>query len=80
MVNIATPPRKPAISPPLYFHRPEEVQQELKAAGCSRHVATLPVEGPGWLPLGERFDEEWADPKRRGRLMDVVQAWRPSQV
>lgn len=55
-----------------YFHRPEEVQQELEEASL-RHRATLAVEGPGWLPPGERFEQEWHDPAGRARLLEFVQ-------
>ena len=56
-----------------YFHRPEEIGQELTAAGLE-HVATVPVEGPGWLPRAESFDEEWANPERQARIVTAVQA------
>ncbi len=67
------PTSKPGYFTTAYFHRPEELGEELIAAGL-RHVATVPVEGPGWLPAPERFEAEWADPERRARLLATVQA------
>jgi hypothetical protein len=69
------PTGRPSYFTTTYFHRPEEVQQEMEAAGL-RHTATLPVEGVGWLPAtsAERFDAEWTDLDKRARLLDIVQA------
>src|SRR3954451_1628451 len=45
-----------------YFHRPEELQAEVMAAGF--HGATvLGLEGPGWILSG--FDRRWANPRQR---------------
>lgn len=54
-----------------YFHRPEDVRQELEAAGF-RDCAVLGVEGPGWI-LGD-FEERWDEPALRDNLMDVARA------
>ena len=67
------PTDNPGYFTATYFHRPEEVQTEFTAAGL-RHTATLAIEGPGWLPQRERFDQEWANPERRTQLLAVVQA------
>lgn len=58
-----------------YFHRPEEVQDEIEAAGLA-HLATLPVEGIGWLTetTDERSKAEWGDPVKRQRLLELVAA------
>lgn len=52
-----------------YFHRPEELGQEVEAAGLE-HVRTLAVEGPGWML--KDFDMHWEDPVRRSQLLDIV--------
>jgi ubiquinone/menaquinone biosynthesis C-methylase UbiE len=52
-----------------YFHRPEEVGEELAEAGLE-HVRTYAVEGTGWL-LSD-FDARWEDPLRRERLLEAV--------
>ena len=54
-----------------YFHRPEDVRQELEAAGF-RESAVLGVEGPGWI-LGD-FEERWDEPALRDNLMEVARA------
>jgi hypothetical protein len=54
-----------------YFHRPEELAEEVEAAGL-RHEATLGVEGPGWLL--QDFDPWWADCGRRERLLAVARS------
>ena len=58
-----------------YFHRPDEVQAEIEAAGLA-HLATLPVEGIGWLTetTDERSKAEWGDPVKRQRLLELVAA------
>lgn len=54
-----------------YFHRPEEIGAELRAAGLV-DALTLAIEGPAWL-LAD-FDEQWADPARRERILDALAA------
>ena len=54
-----------------YLHRPEDVRQELEAAGF-RDCAVLGVEGPGWI-LGD-FEERWDEPALRDNLMEVARA------
>ena len=49
-----------------YFHRPEELRDELAAAGVLE-ARVLGVEGPAWL-AGD-FDTRWADPVLRGDMM-----------
>ena len=52
-----------------FLHRPEELRAELVEAGFAM-VELVGVEGPGWLAAN--FDERWADPARRNRLLDLV--------
>ena len=52
-----------------YFHRPDELQREVVAAGLEL-VALYGVEGPGWI-LPD-FDERWRDPARRSVLLEAA--------
>jgi SAM-dependent methyltransferase len=52
-----------------YFHRPEELATEIKAAGMSV-AAVLAVEGVGWL-LGN-FAAWWENPARRADLLSAL--------
>jgi hypothetical protein len=54
-----------------FFHRPEELRAELVEAGFAV-VELVGVEGPGWLAAN--FDERWADPARRNRLLDLLRS------
>jgi hypothetical protein len=52
-----------------YFHRPDELAEEGRAAGLS--VSDVyGIEGPGWI-LPD-ISERMADPRRRAALMDVA--------
>jgi len=52
-----------------YFHRPEDLRQELETAGF-RDVSILGVEGPGWMVPD--FDLRWEDDAMRNDLLDVA--------
>jgi hypothetical protein len=52
-----------------YFHRPEELRDELLAVGL-RVQGLYGVEGPGWI-LPDLADR-WADPERRNSLLHVA--------
>lgn len=54
-----------------YFHRPEDLRQELGDAGFT-DVRVLGIEGPGWM-LAD-FDRRWADPELQRDIMDVARA------
>jgi len=54
-----------------YFHRPEELRQELGHAGFEP-VELFNVEGPGYLVTN--FEERWADPQRRDVLLAAARA------
>ena len=54
-----------------YLHRPEELADELRAAGLE-HVATLAIEGPAWLL--QDLDSQWQDPRRRQTLLWIIRA------
>lgn len=52
-----------------YFHRPEELRDELLTAGL-RVEGLYGVEGPGWILTD--LTERWADPQRRNALLQVA--------
>jgi ubiquinone/menaquinone biosynthesis C-methylase UbiE len=52
-----------------YFHRPEELREEVTAAGFQM-VALCGIEGPARM-LAD-FDERWSDPRRRGDMLRVA--------
>jgi SAM-dependent methyltransferase len=52
-----------------FFHRPEELDEELVDAGYSV-IELSAVEGPAWLAAD--FEARWADPIRRARLLDLT--------
>jgi ubiquinone/menaquinone biosynthesis C-methylase UbiE len=54
-----------------YFHRPEDLRQELETAGC-QDVGVFGVEGPGWIVSD--FDRRWADPALQADIMNVARA------
>jgi ubiquinone/menaquinone biosynthesis C-methylase UbiE len=60
------PTGRPEFFTTAYFHRPEELEEELIAAGL-RFETMFGVEGPGWL-LWER----WDDPDDRANIMQVA--------
>ena len=58
-----------------YFHRPEELIAEMRAAGFDV-IELVPVEGPCWLAKGSEsgFTECWLDTDRRNRLLELARA------
>ena len=54
-----------------YFHRPEDLREEVMGAGLEVE-GLYGVEGPGWI-LPD-FAERWADPARRETLVQVARA------
>ena len=52
-----------------YLHRPEEIFDELVAAGL-QHEATLAIEGPAWLL--QDLDAQWDNPERRSTILSLV--------
>jgi ubiquinone/menaquinone biosynthesis C-methylase UbiE len=54
-----------------YFHRPEDLRQELEGAGF-QDVTLFGIEDPGWLVPD--FDIRWADPVLRNDIMEVARA------
>jgi len=54
-----------------YFHRPDELQTEVRSAGFKCH-GVFGLEGPGWM--FSDFDARWADPRKRSDLLRVARA------
>ena len=54
-----------------YFHRPDELGDELTAAGFA-DAQVLGVEGPAWMVAD--FDARWADPVLHADMMTVARA------
>jgi len=52
-----------------YFHRPEDLAQELLQARFTG-VRVFGVEGPGWLVAD--FDARWTDPAGRDQILKVA--------
>lgn len=64
------PTGHPAYFTTAYFHRPEELASEFVDAGLS-HVATLAVEGPGWLLAN--LDARLGVERRRAVLLETLE-------
>ena len=65
------PQQRPGWFTTAYFHRPEELEIEMAAAGFS-DVEVLGLEGlAGWLP---NLDARWADTHDRQMILDVLAA------
>jgi ubiquinone/menaquinone biosynthesis C-methylase UbiE len=63
------PKEVPGYFTTAYFHRPEELAEEIKEAGFS-HLRTIGLQGPSWL-LGD-FDEQWEDLERKKIILEVL--------
>lgn len=53
-----------------YFHTPDALRADWQAAGL-QEPRVLGVEGPVWIAPG--FEEKWAIPSHRRRLLDIAQ-------
>jgi ubiquinone/menaquinone biosynthesis C-methylase UbiE len=62
------PVRYPQWFTTAYFHRPEELVDEVSRAGFDA-VSLYGVEGPGWL-----MQEHWSDPDRREQMLLAARA------
>lgn len=65
------PNNHPTYFTTAYFHRPEDMKIEMKAAGLS-HEKSLAVESFAWL-LGD-FDQIWIDTTRRENMLAMIRA------
>jgi ubiquinone/menaquinone biosynthesis C-methylase UbiE len=63
------PTDNPAYFKTAYFHRPEELAQEVGEAGFKR-AQVLAIEGPVWSAA--HFHEIWADPGDREKVMQFL--------
>ncbi len=61
------PERRPEWFTTAYFHRPEELAEEVQAAGFAVQ-AVVGIEGPGWI-LSRQL---WDDVSRRAQLLDAA--------
>jgi len=52
-----------------YFHRPEELQDEVRSAGFEL-VGVYGIEGPARTFAD--FEERWADPRRRAGMLRIA--------
>jgi ubiquinone/menaquinone biosynthesis C-methylase UbiE len=52
-----------------YFHRPEELAEEISQAGL-QHERTVAIEGIGWLL--QNFEEWWQDEMHRANLLEII--------
>ena len=63
------PANHPAYFTTAYFHRPEELADELREAGFE-NARILAIEGIAWS--GARFRDTWKDPAQREKLMEFL--------
>jgi ubiquinone/menaquinone biosynthesis C-methylase UbiE len=63
------PSGHPAYFTTAFFHRPDEIPQEIEDADLV-HETTLAVEGPLWMAT--EFDRQWDDPEQRRLLLDFL--------
>jgi ubiquinone/menaquinone biosynthesis C-methylase UbiE len=63
------PERRPEWFTTAYFHRPDELAEEVAAAGLEIE-AVLGIEGPGWMIWRDR----WDDADGRAALLDAARA------
>ena len=63
------PTNNPAYFTTAYFHRPEELADELREAGF-KAARLLAIEGPVWSAA--HFRDAWAEPGERERLMQFL--------
>lgn len=54
-----------------YFHRPEELEDEMAAAGF-RDARIMAVQGPGWLR--KDFDQCWGNLQERDTILSLIRA------
>jgi ubiquinone/menaquinone biosynthesis C-methylase UbiE len=64
------PTNHPRYFTTAFFHRPEELSEEVYEAGFGA-VQVLAVEGPVWSAAG--FDAAWADPTQREKLLEFLE-------
>jgi SAM-dependent methyltransferase len=66
-----SPERRTSAFPDAYFHRPEELEEELTAARL-RIEGVFGIEGPGWLHPG--LEELWDDAAVREAVLRTARA------
>jgi ubiquinone/menaquinone biosynthesis C-methylase UbiE len=63
------PTGKPEYFTDAFFHRPDELRDEVAEAGFDV-AGVFGIEGPGWLVPD--FDSWWGDPERRERMLSIA--------
>jgi len=63
------PTNTPAYFTTAYFHRPEELADEVRESGF-KHARVIAIEGPTWGAA--HFHDAWADSGKRQRLMQFL--------
>ena len=71
--STATTPASIDYFTTAYFHRPEDLRQEMLEAAEFDDVKVLGVEGAGWMVAD--FDARWADPVMREDLLATARAF-----
>ena len=67
--NHLNPKEIPGYFTTAYFHKPEELTEEIEEAGLSL-LRTMGLEGSAWL-LGD-LDDRWADPEQKEIILEVL--------
>ena len=68
--GIHTPPKNmPGFLPSAYFHRPDELKEELEAAGLA-YLDTYAVEGMIWMD--KNYFESRSDPAKKARMLELM--------
>jgi ubiquinone/menaquinone biosynthesis C-methylase UbiE len=69
--GIHTPPKNmPGVLPSAYFHRPDELKNELEEAGLT-YLDTYPVEGMIWMD--KNYFESRSDANKKAQMMELMQ-------
>lgn len=69
------PGSRPSYFTTAFFHHPQELEDEVNAAGFA-HTSMFAIEGVG--ALLQNLEEQWSDPDRRQRLLEVL-GWLESE-
>ena len=75
--NHLNPDETPHYFTTAYFHRPEELQEEVSEVGFD-HKGTFGLEGAAWL-LAD-FDERWSQPEERETILEVLRLIEEEQA
>ena len=65
------PNEHPAYFTTAFLHRPEELKSEMEVVGFNLE-GLFGIQGPAWLL--QNFEEQWADPNCRERLLNIARS------